>query len=68
MAGAPVILCHAATNQYLCCEDKKYPNDFGTELEVSAHTTASLKVAFRLQGLIDGAFFCCAFKNKSNIN
>jgi len=54
MAGAPVILCHAATNQYLCCEDKKYPNDFGTELEVSAHTTASLKVAFRLQGLIDG--------------
>jgi len=37
-AGAPVNLIHCATNTALHLEDVVYENDFGRELEVSAHT------------------------------
>jgi hypothetical protein len=38
-ANALVVLHHSATSEALCSEPRcAYPNDFGSEFEVSAHT------------------------------
>lgn len=39
MAGVPIALLHCATACLLCLEPDAYPNDFGTEREVSFHNT-----------------------------
>lgn len=47
MAGAPVLLLHAATSTPLCLEACKVPTDYGVELELSARqaTAANKKLA-----------------------
>lgn len=40
-AMVPVMLVHCATEQSLRVEDVPYPNDFGVEWEVTAHSLIS---------------------------
>jgi hypothetical protein len=41
LAGVPICLKHCATNALLCLEGTSYPNEFGTEREVSFKTMHS---------------------------
>eukprot|EP00201_Polytomella_parva_P017578 CAMPEP_0175071794 /NCGR_PEP_ID=MMETSP0052_2-20121109/19464_1 /TAXON_ID=51329 ORGANISM="Polytomella parva, Strain SAG 63-3" /NCGR_SAMPLE_ID=MMETSP0052_2 /ASSEMBLY_ACC=CAM_ASM_000194 /LENGTH=401 /DNA_ID=CAMNT_0016339051 /DNA_START=18 /DNA_END=1223 /DNA_ORIENTATION=+ len=42
MAGAPIMLIHVPTQRPLCLEPHKYPNDFGSEMEISAKQATPL--------------------------
>ncbi len=47
VAGAPILLMHVSTQKALLLENQRYPNNFGTEWELSARnsTTQGLKMA-----------------------
>lgn len=57
MAGAPLLLVHCATSKPLCLEQgaaQRYPNDFGMELEVTAHQAVSAGMQQGLEHLTMG--------------
>ena len=54
MAGAPVVLLHCQSNQFLCVGTHGFANDFGTELEVCGHTATSVGNSYKMEGLATG--------------
>lgn len=57
MAGAPVLLVHAATQKPLIVEaEQRYPNEFGVEYELSARqsTGKGLKLAMEQTAKVRG--------------
>eukprot|EP00898_Chlorokybus_atmophyticus_P009023 jgi/Chlat1/9121/Chrsp97S08424 len=52
--GEPVILRHAATREDLCCDGMKCYNDFGTELEICAHTVTRKGMVHALESASEG--------------
>jgi hypothetical protein len=48
LAGAPVVLKHAATNVDLCCDGTPQLNDFGRDYETCCHVVATTGKQWKL--------------------
>ena len=54
IAGESIVVVHCATNQYLSNDHIPYTNDFGSEMEVSVKTQATMSKTQMLAGEYNG--------------
>lgn len=52
--GAPILLVHCATQKPLCLESQKVPNDYGIELELSAHSAMGNGMKLAMEQMFQG--------------